>query len=539
MNEMEKDTTLIMMDESVWKHFRRVLSGLRAPKDSGEYKFAQFETMRFLSSWGISIGISLAVILVLITFAVGQAVQKEHTVEVVVLQTESVQLDPEIKAEIEKLQQETEVPTDVAMETPLAQEMPVETALKIESAPVSTPMMSKSPLILKGMPGAMSNRGSAQARASAMKEFSGTREGEDAVMRTLRWLKKTQDPDGSWETAETGKETDKKKGVDLDRKNAMAGLALLCFLAHGETPESAEFGETVEKAMKYIVASQNPTNGLFSKVKSPSGVIAYSHAICTYAVSEGYALTKIMALKMAMDKGIDVIIKGQNKTGGFDYKYSLARNRWDLSVGGWQFQAMKAAKMAGSTHPGLEKAIKLGINHMRKEAFSAKRGGFGYAWLPGDPVGDHSSVGMTGVGVLCLQLLGEGDVPEARAGLEYLQNKLPLVEWKPVGKNELKEGSKGPNSIYAWYYVTQAKFQKGGKVWEEWNAMFPKVLIRAQDRDGFWIGGDHGGPVYTTTLACLALEVYYRYLPTYKQTGSTPAAAPLATSVEDVVVDVK
>ena len=38
---------------------------------------------------------------------------------------------------------------------------------------------------------------------------------------------------------------------------AMAGLALLCYLAHGETPASPEFGKTVEKAMKYLVGVQN------------------------------------------------------------------------------------------------------------------------------------------------------------------------------------------------------------------------------------------------------------------------------------------
>ena len=100
MNEMEKDATLMMMDESVWKHCRRVIKGLRAPRDSGEFKYARFEMMRFLSSWGISVGISFLVVLVLITFAVGQAVQKDAAVEVVMLRssTQWLSKEPPVRA---------------------------------------------------------------------------------------------------------------------------------------------------------------------------------------------------------------------------------------------------------------------------------------------------------------------------------------------------------------------------------------------------------------------------------------------------------
>jgi hypothetical protein len=54
---------------------------------------------------------------------------------------------------------------------------------------------------------------------------------------------------------------------------------------------------------------------------------------------------------------------------------------------------------------------------------------------------------------------------------------------------------------------------------------------------GHWEGGDHGAKVYTTTLCTLMLEVYYRYLPTFKHVEVAPAAA--AVRSDDVVVDVK
>ena len=54
---------------------------------------------------------------------------------------------------------------------------------------------------------------------------------------------------------------------------------------------------------------------------------------------------------------------------------------------------------------------------------------------------------------------------------------------------------------------------------------------------GHWENGAHGGKVYTTALCTLMLEVYYRYLPTFKHVEV--AAPATAVKSDDVVVDVK
>jgi hypothetical protein len=440
--------------------------------------------------------------------------RKDSTVEVVVMTPETVKLD-EIKDEIQKIE---EPPPDdsVAMDAPVvgdaaAVDIP---GPKADSTPVSTtPIMSKSPLILKGLAGTMANR-TAGARSGALRTFGGTGRGEEAVMKALRWLKNNQSPDGSWSKAE---------GTD---PAAMAGLALLCFLAHNETPASEEFGQTVELAMKFIVSKQ-AASGAFGR--------EYTHGICTYALSEGYALTKIMALRDAVEKGMAYIVNGQQPLGGFDYGYKKG-DRWDLSVGGWQFQAMKAAKMAGMADEKVENAIKLGTEYLRKQAFAASVGGFGYDGKPGAP-GTSAKPSMTGAGVLCLQLLGQPNVPEVRAGLEYLKD-VPCTWIAADPKEANVKEKKGPkNALYAWYYITQAKFQKGGKDWDNWNAQFSRALIGGQEKDGHWDNGDWGGPVYSTTLCCLMLEVYYRYLPTYKHAEEVVEVKPTAS--DDVVVDVR
>ena len=72
---------------------------------------------------------------------------------------------------------------------------------------------------------------------------------------------------------------------------------------------------------------------------------------------------------------------------------------------------------------------------------------------------------------------------------------------------------------YLWYNCTLAMFQVGGTPWERWNAVVRDRIIGLQERQGCARGswapnsrwGNVGGRVYTTALAVLTLEVYYRF----------------------------
>jgi hypothetical protein len=553
MSEPREDFTLILMEESPLQRFRRVLRGLKAPKDSGEYRYARFEMLRMLGGPVVSVGFGLLVTAALITFAVGEALTKDREVQVEIMTPETVKLD-EIKEELQRIDDVVDAPPDANIPQDAVTDVQTPDQQVQDTVASVAPVMTKSPLILKGLYGSLYGNRSAGGRAGALRAYKGSQAGEDAVMRALRWLKANQQPDGSW------------IGVDTLDPVAMAGLALLCFLAHNETPSSPEFGPTVEKAMKYLIGKQQQ-NGCFGR--------EYTHGIVAYAMSEGYALTKVMALKESMDKGIQYIIDGQQPQGGFNYGYSKA-DRFDLSVSGWQFQALKAAKMAGCGNERLEEAITKGVEFLKRQAFNATAGGFVYADKPGQPPTTGPVWTMTGAGTLCLQLLGHGKSPEVKAGVKFLEvvkfvwPEAPTAEEKAryaafderakeVEKEIAKAGdaaakaaaeekaqqarqaaqAKSPKRapVYGWYYVTQAKFQEGGGTWEDWNRQFAKELIRAQYKDGHWEHGDwSGGPVYTTTLCTLMLEVYYRYLPTYKKAEDAPDVK--AISEKDVEVDV-
>src|SRR6266446_794767 len=98
--------------------------------------------------------------------------------------------------------------------------------------------------VAKGMAGALGNlpgtmRGRVGAgKKAAMEQNKMKTATEQAVIRGLNWLQQNQAADGSW---------------GANYKGGMTGLALLCFLGHGETPESAQYGLTVNRAVQWFV----------------------------------------------------------------------------------------------------------------------------------------------------------------------------------------------------------------------------------------------------------------------------------------------
>ena len=108
----------------------------------------------------------------------------------------------------------------------------------------------------------------------------------------------------------------------------------------------------------------------------------------------------------------------------------------------------------------------------------------------------------------------------------FLQKSVPQTTVAEATRRISKERPT-PNHInlYYWYYGTLAMYHAGGVDWENWNTELKRTLLQTQNRrgnnagswspDGVW--GGYGGEVYSTAMATLNLEVYYRYLPLYQQ----------------------
>ncbi|OGV62266.1 MAG: hypothetical protein A2498_00375 [Lentisphaerae bacterium RIFOXYC12_FULL_60_16] len=501
-------TIMSLFDElSLKQHIKRVMHGLRQPKDTGEYKFAMLQIYR-LSAPAMAVIVPFFAVLMLAIFgAMGQDATPSK-LEVMIVEPETV----EMLDEIEDLKDEPiEPPEPIEMEfTPT--DAPSVSDVSTPAPAVNQPFapkpasfdsvaVVKSPIVLKGIIG---NR-SPGSRGSALSEYGGSGVTEAAVLRALRWLKKEQRPDGSW----------------VSPPVAMTGFGLLCFLAHGETPASEEFGATVEKAIKYLLGKQQ-ANGRF-----PGN---YDIPIATYAICEAYGLTQVPMLQESAEKAIAAVIAGQHESGGWDYNLGPG-TRDDTSYMGWCAQALKAGHMAGIQHSDLMPAMKKAVKGFQKNAHPA--GGFGYTG-PGQG-------GLTGVGALCMQLLGAAKEKEVRNALVYLDQV--TFDWKAPW---------GARPIYYWYYITQVKFHEGGETWKKWNNVFAMQLVNnqtvlkgagADGKDiGYWDAPAEAekshGLVYNTALCTLMLEVYYRYLPTFKAPKDIDYGDVEVVSSDDVPVDI-
>ena len=336
---------------------------------------------------------------------------------------------------------------------------------------------------------------SAAGRASAVSQFGGSKVGQDALLKALWWLAKVQNPDGSW-----GKR----------HKGGLTGLALLTFLAHGETQTSKHFGKTVKTAIQWLI--QDP-------VKKHGKHESYDHAIKTYALAEAFAMTGVSIIEPKMNECIRLIVDNQHAGGAYDYGYSKNENRQDLSLSGWNFQAMKAAYGAGCEEPGLTDAIYKAIEWLK--GCGDADVSFNYVVKNNDFDGQKKDrqPSMRAVGTLCLQLFGEGKY-------KGIQDEIKLIGTEDVKKIDWLTAPEF--SLYGWYYATQTMFQHGGSMWKGWNRKFQKTLTENQSKEGYWdypnihrgVAGHFndatGERIYATTLCGLMLTVYYRYLPSNK-----------------------
>lgn len=359
------------------------------------------------------------------------------------------------------------------------------------------------------LPPVLRSRCSPQERMIKMKENGGSEQCETAVKKSLMWLQKTQNPNGSW---------------GVSNKGGMTGFALLAFLGHCETPESPVYGETILKGLTFLMElaqkNQAPFDGIYSD--KPGEISStYEHGIATYAMGEMYSFAKLGAkpipgIRESFERGAEIIINKQidtdPHTGAWAYKNGIGYDKYgasDLSVTGWQYQALKAAKHTGLKIAGLPGAIKKVERYL--ESKQTPEGGFGNP----DRGAAYNQWNLTGAALLGLQTLSVGKPGIIQKGIRFLVEELE------------KEPLSWTNGcyLYVWYYNTQALFQRGGEPWKKWNDQFQKILLENQNPDGSYkpegvgaIGAagstaaGNDADIYRVCLCTLMLEVYYRYL---------------------------
>ena len=340
-----------------------------------------------------------------------------------------------------------------------------------------------------------------EKRRERIAELGGSAETEAAVERALAWLARAQSADGRWDV--DGFKTVRQCGGAGDRKDGdvgVTGLALLAYLGAGYTHRSGQHRDTVRRGLDWLIAGQTANGDL------RRGGQLYGQAMATAALCEAYSLTGDERLLAPARRAVEFICAAQNPGAGWRYE---PREDSDTSVTGWQVLALKSAELAGIATPAVNwQWTALWLEQVRR----GQQGGL-YAYKEGHgptPV-------MTAEGWFCQLFMSEDTRARGEAeSVFYLRQHLP--EWNPAAR--------GTIHFYYWYYATLALHLSGAQAFEEWNAALQKALLQGQRRDGAAAGswdpidqlGERGGRLYATTMAALCLEVYYRYLPFYRQT---------------------
>ena len=523
-------------EKGFFRRMSEMFSGLSKPKSSAEYKLAKTELQRLTAPLAAILLPTMGVIILIVITAIQGQTKQTIQVDIARAQEEEAELEEEQEQEEIVEQTPPEETVEVMVDTPNVAIADVVTpAATPQNEPVSVKpaaqdsvALIKSPVTMKSMTGSRTPGSiGAMTRGGA---GDGDAQTEGAVLKALRWLKKTQNSNGSWNPSPISN----------------TGLAILSFLAHGETPSSKEFGYTVQKAMQFLIDSlgrkKDKTGQDVVTFKGTDGN-EYATLIATYALCEAYGMTRNPNTKIVAMQTLQRIVDNQGPTGGWDYGMNKTSTRDDMSYAGWALQALKAGKMAGLHPKGLDECIKKAIKCLKTRNF--RNGGFNYT-AGGGPTG------LTATGCLAMQLLGYMNETEVKTALDTMRPWLPSFEGNKGKK--LTEALPAGNPQYYCYYAAQCKYQAGMcagatpanvKTWQDWNvamkALYPSTIITLPEtiegpdgkprKIGYWKMNKaeqtcgSGGDTMATCLCALQLMVYYRYLPT-TQTKAAKAETP-------------
>lgn len=398
-----------------------------------------------------------------------------------------------------------------AMQPPVVPPPPTLPAAAKVTPPIATaavPDALRRPVDLEYRPPQLYQERLAPDKTKIAAAHGGSEKTEAAVKLALKWLAAHQEADGRWNPRRfgAGQESEtlghNRGGAGAKADTGITGLALLAMLGAGHTHERGDYKPTVAAALQFLVDAQHP-NGNLGGEAEPFAFM-YCHGMATLAISEALAITGDERLKDPVRRAIGYSIAAQNRvTGGWRYR---PQEGGDLSQLGWQLMALKSAELGGIEIP---KETRDGMTRFLQSVSSGNHGGLGSY-----RAGERVSHPMTAEALLCKQFLGMSRKnPASDEAGDYLLGELP--------------GTAQPN-FYYWYYGTLSMYQLQGPHWQKWNEALATQLVRTQvDRGedaGTWepndIWGSYGGTVYSTALATLCLEVYYRYLPLYVEAAA-------------------
>jgi len=369
-----------------------------------------------------------------------------------------------------------------------------------------------------------------------------TKEMDVSINKSLRWLAGQQRADGYYSC---GIGNRVGYGYDAHFYGAHVGvtaIAGMAFLANGHVPGVGPYGKVMEKIVKAVVSAIQK-NGYITLNHSRM----YSHSFATLFLAEVYGMTMDKDVKKALIRSVNLIVKNQNKLGGWRYNPEAADS--DLSVVVCLVQALRAANNAGIyvSRSVIDNSLKYikSMVYKKEKAADVKRsifgrpykdpreneGGFYYQEMGRDGQEERVTFAICAAGVTALHGTGIYEGRELEGGYQFLKqrymnnafprlvpvegyaiNRIGLMKY---GNVYLRPRVQNFQFFYGHYYAVQAFHQKGGRDWRMWFSRLRKEILSVQYEDGHYM--DEVGECYATAMATLILSLPKGYLPIFQR----------------------
>ena len=301
--------------------------------------------------------------------------------------------------------------------------------------------------------------------------------------RGLQYLAASQTEEGGW--AGGG-----------EQGPGVTGMAVLALLASGEDANFGLYSSHIRKALRSLIAAQNPNTGIF-------GMSMYHHGFAMLALAEAYGAVDERnlwpdpkgkrSIGQALELAVRAAITSQKSNPNNAWRYQPNGRDADTSVSGAVMIGLLAARNAGIEVP--DDAIDKAIAYFK--SMTLKSGDVNYSGMGG--MGD--SLARSSIATLSYAIARRKDLPEFKATLNYLKQRI--------------EEPAGTYLEYVRYYEAQALFQGDLDSWERWNKILVRQLKDSQLPDGSIRG--RFGPTISTSLSLLSLALNYRFLPIYER----------------------
>ena len=315
-----------------------------------------------------------------------------------------------------------------------------------------------------------------------------TKRSADAVQKGLAYLAKNQTADGNWVNQQDG------SAYPI----SMAALAGMAFLANGNTPHRGPYAENVARTVQYLLANTQ-ANGLITGPTQEGGRPMYGHGFGMMFLASCYGMETDdrtrKAMRRAIENAITLTARGQSNLGGWTYTPGGGD---EGSVTVTQIQGLRAAQNAGFTVP--KGTITEAIRYL--ERCRQPDGGISYAF---GHAGSRPAI--TCAALATLYNAGEYESKLSEGLLEYVT--------KMFDTNKGNFNVTG-HDFYTHLYASQAIYQTGDKNWDNYFPPARDMILKQQAADGSW-EGDGVGPIYGTSVACVMLQLPYKFMPIYQR----------------------